>query len=104
MSPLLVVWLVFAMVGCASTPADRWFQERSALTTATSLISQAHEAGVISDADLVEKVDPSIKAARRYLDLAFDRLPDGGDEFESFMDALDAVLATLGEFSKKGGG
>ena len=101
---LFLLLLLCVMVSCAASPADRWFQQRSLLTTTTALMIEAHESGLISDQELVETVDPAIQSARSYLNKAFLRLPEGGDEFDSFMDALDAILITLAEIEKKEGG
>jgi hypothetical protein len=101
-TPIIVLCMIAlaTAAGCAKTPAARWAQGRGAVTATQEVILQQHGAGVISDADLVA-IDPFIQSARGALDRAKAFLPDGGPDFDFYLDLATDVLSRVKAFREK---
>lgn len=93
----ILLTLLLCLAGCAVTPTARWAQARDALTTGQNVTLQLHDAGVVSDEELVA-ADQGVQAARRALSIAESQLPDGGQTFEQWMHLVDGVLETLQQY------
>lgn len=88
---VLCACAVIMMSGCASNPTARWAQARVTLTTAQDSALILHRTGAISDADLVDRVNPAVQTARVALSEAEARLPDE----PGVLDMLDIAEAAV---------
>lgn len=83
--PLALLAVILLSVGCAAkTPRARWAQQRDTLTRVQDTIGVAHDFGLIDDREIV-KAGAWSQAARRALDDAETRLPDGGATFDMLL-------------------
>ena len=87
---IVVVLALTAAAGCAATPQDRWFQQREALNAANR-IYLAHTP-VMTDEQIVHYGE-LLQMARTQLNQAKTQLPDGGAEFNTTLDMVEALLA-----------
>ncbi len=92
---LLVMLGVLFAGGCVGkTPTARWAETRAALTATQDIIVQQKKAGVISNADYVA-IYPFFKSAQGALERAKAQLPNGGTNFEFFLDLAKDVLTKI---------
>lgn len=85
--------LLFLLAACAATPKARYTQARSALTSAQEVTLAAHDAGELTDQQMLA-IDPYFTAAQRALAVAFTMLPAGGPTFDQML-AIAADQLTL---------
>jgi hypothetical protein len=90
---LLCVLICVGFVGCR-TPTRDWAAARETLTAAQNGVLELHAGGVIGDAELV-RIDIAVQTARRALAVAETRLPEGGPEFEDWMEVAREALEAL---------
>jgi hypothetical protein len=89
---LIVVLLVLAVVGCAATPEDRWYQQRESLNTANR-IYLAH-VPTMNDEQIVHYGE-LLQTARAHLDAAKAQLPEGGSSFDTALDLIESILVRI---------
>lgn len=89
---ILLVLALCSVAGCATTPEDRWYQQREALSTA----NRAYLANVplMSDEQIVYHGE-LLQAARSSLEQAQAHLPGGGPAFDTTLDIVEAILIRL---------
>lgn len=88
------MFVLFNIVGCTTNPTNRYAQARVTLTTTQDSVMIAHQAGIITD-DQMLQADPLIQATRAALIKAEMYLPDGGQQFNNYMGIIDAMLIRL---------
>ena len=86
--------LLTLLAACSATPTQRWAEARIALTAAQDTIVDLYEANLISDAEMAS-TEPVIKPARRALEVAESKLPEGGPTFEQLLDMARAAVEEL---------
>lgn len=91
---LVLLPLVMLLGGCAATPTARWAQARDSLSLAERAVLRQHEAGTISDDDLIA-LDDFVQGARRSLKNAEKLLPQGNGQFDFYLDLVEGVLEKL---------
>lgn len=85
------------LAACATSPEARWAQARDGLTTTQDVVLILHDAGEISDEQLVREIDPAVQVARAALQKAEESLPDG----PGVMDYLDVAEAAVRRLAAK---
>jgi hypothetical protein len=91
---LLAIAATLMLVGCSTSPTQRWAAARESLTTFQNVTLQLHSDGLVSDKDIVA-MDPAVKAARKGLAVAESYLPDGGQDFDAWLDIVRQALGEL---------
>ena len=92
------------LVACATvSPTKQWANQREALTLTNTAFIAASQANRITDQQRVEYGE-LLQAARRSLEQAEALLPAGGDQFQTYLDIANAVLAKLAEQQALRGG
>jgi flavin-binding protein dodecin len=87
-----VVFLFLA--GCGSSPTSRWIAARETLTAAQDSVVFMHESEVITDETLVQAHGWAI-SARVALEVARRNLPEGGPDFESWLEVVAAGIERM---------
>lgn len=82
------------LAACASNPTARWAQARDGLTTSQDVMLILHDAGEISDEQLVREIDPAVQVARAALSKAEEALPDGPGVLD-YLDVAEAAVRRL---------
>jgi hypothetical protein len=97
---LSMLALIVGMIGCGTTPTQRWDAATTAAQTAREVSMKLHQGGAISTDDLVEihRVDLATRGA---LDVAYTQLPDGGKTFDEYMAIAEAGLTSIAELYGK---
>jgi hypothetical protein len=93
---LLVVAAIvlLSLPGCAATPTQRWAQARETLTATQDTTLTLYDAGLVTKDQLIA-MDPYVRSVRVALAVAETDLPDGGNGFDSQLEAAQAALAEL---------
>lgn len=89
---LFIVLALATATGCATTPQDRWFQQREALTTANRIYLA--NVPVMTDEQIVHYGE-LLQTARAQLDQAKTQLPGGGAAFDTALDMVEALLTRV---------
>ena len=93
-SRVLTLFLLPAVLigasGCSATPKDAWLTQRDALTTANRVYIAASP---MMSAEQRVEYGELLQAARMSLEKAQAKLPDGGLEFEAYLDVVESILA-----------
>lgn len=95
----VVAACLLCLAGCR-TPTQEWAAARETLTAAQDGVLELHAGGIISDKELVQ-IDVAAQTARRALAVAETRLPDGGPEFEDWMNVAQEALQRLVQLEKE---
>lgn len=90
----MLLGLVVILGGCASSPQARWAQQREALTSVQDAVSDLHEAGLLSDDELLA-VHPSLVAARTALAEAEAHIGDASPPFDDALMRAREAIATV---------
>lgn len=90
----IVVLTLLALIGCAATPEDRWYQQREALTTANEIYLAS--VPLMDDAQVVHHGE-LLQAARSSLEEAKTHLPEGGPAFDTALNVVEAILIRLAQ-------
>ncbi len=90
----IAVFTILALVGCAATPEDRWYQQREALTTANEVYLAS--VPLMDDAEIVHHGE-LLQAARASLEQARLKLPAGGPAFDAALDVVETILIRLAQ-------
>ncbi len=87
---------VVVMDGCATDTRAKWAQGQTTLTSARAAIGMAHDAGLITDEQLVEVANPIEKAARGALDAAdAERIAGNEESFAVWMKVFEGAIDQL---------
>lgn len=92
--------LTVFLSGCGTTPTARWTSTAEGFNAARKVVLSLHQNDIIDDPTLIE-LDKVEKVGRGALDVAYTQLPDGGDNFENW---LDIAKGSLTELAKTYGG
>ena len=92
LTQLIVVLIVLVTAGCATTPEDRWYQQRESLNTANR-IYLAH-VPTMNDEQIVHYGE-LLQTARAHLDAAKAQLPEGGSSFDATLDLIESILVRI---------
>jgi hypothetical protein len=97
---LSMLALIVGMIGCGSTPTQRWDAATTAVQTARNVAVTLHKGGAISTDDLgeIHRVDLATRGA---LDVAYTQLPSGGKTFDKYMAVAEAGLTSIAELYGK---
>jgi len=89
---IVVLLMLCATAGCATTPEARWYQERQALTAANNV----YLANVPQMSDeQIARYGQLLQTARADLNQAKAKLPGGGPDFDTELDLVEAILKQL---------
>ena len=94
----LPVLLILLLAGCASSPSRQWAQANESFIAAQDLIGIAHDAGILSDEDLVA-TEPYVMAARAALDKAEENF-DNPDRFNAYLQAARSAIVEIGKYQE----
>ena len=97
-SALLLLILVVVLAGCGASAEQRLYSARAALTSAQDTLGVWHDAGQLSDEDIVA-LDAPVQVARAAITSAKLYVHEEGESFEKWMrvltDALDQLESYL---------
>lgn len=102
---LIMTLLALVLVGCAKSPTTRWYQAASVVAGVNDTVADLWEIGKLTDDDMYD-LWPQLDTMNGALDRARERLPDGGDAFETMMDVVfasrDAIQAQVAREADNG--
>ena len=86
--------LTVFLSGCGTTPTARWASTAEGFNAARKVVLSLHQNDVIDDKTLID-LDKVEKVGRGALDVAYTQLPDGGDQFDDWLDIAKGSLTEL---------
>jgi hypothetical protein len=87
------------MTGCGTSPERRWAAASDVLSAAQLGVIELNKQGLVSDEEFM-RIDVAVVTGRRALQIAESRLPEGGVEFEEWMEVARLAIDKLVELEK----